>query len=111
MLLEIFCLFYFYFDIQTALGLVGVRPEFPDHNPDMIRSSSQDQIKESPKHPLLKYKRGSIDNAALDSRTSNSSVSIQTGLNRLFIIFFLPFFLFAIYYWFLKFDTLKSITG
>ena len=29
---------------------------------------SQEQLQEGPKHPLLKYKRGSIDNAAFDQR-------------------------------------------
>ena len=30
--------------------------------------NSQEQLQDGPKHPLLKYKRGSIDNAAFDQR-------------------------------------------
>ena len=38
---------------------------------------SQEELQETPKHPLLKYKRGSLDNASFDQRpdTEDSVVS------------------------------------
>jgi len=49
----------------------------------MLRSSSQEQLQDGKeKHPLLKYKRGSIDNAAFDHRQESEVEGKGSGHAR-----------------------------